>query len=222
MDIILEKRKCIKCGEDKPISNFSEYKKSINNRCKICINDYVKKYYNERREKKRKKDLEYYFKNKELITEKRIIYNENNPKRQKEYNKLNLKRNNLIQKIRYKNDINYKLRKSITSRIGKELKAKGKIYRSHELLGCSVEDFKIYLENQFLPEFTWENHGIIWEIDHVKPCDLFNLENIEEQKICFHYKNTQPLFKTTEIAESFGYINYTGNRNKGNKILSNE
>ena len=29
---------------------------------------------------------------------------------------------------------------------------------------------------------TWDNHGIYWEIDHIKPCSSFNLTNIEEQK----------------------------------------
>jgi hypothetical protein len=38
------------------------------------------------------------------------------------------------------------------------------------------------------------------------------------QKKCFNYNNLQPLFKTTQIAESFGYINNIGNRNKNNKI----
>jgi hypothetical protein len=61
---------------------------------------------------------------------------------------------------------------------------------------------------------TWSNHGEIWEIDHIKPCSSFNLADIEQQKQCFHYSNTQPLFKTTEIAESLGYENEIGNRNK--------
>jgi hypothetical protein len=66
---------------------------------------------------------------------------------------------------------------------------------------------------------TWENHGVIWEIDHTKPCAAFDLTNLEQQKECFHHTNLQPLFKTTEIAESFGYTNQIGNRNKSNKII---
>lgn len=63
---------------------------------------------------------------------------------------------------------------------------------------------------------NWDNHGEIWEIDHIKPCDSFNLTDIEQQKQCFHYTNTQPLFKTTDIAGSFGYNDEIGNRNKSN------
>ena len=69
----------------------------------------------------------------------------------------------------------------------------------------------------FKPGMSWENYGKIWEIDHIKPCDSFDLTKLEEQQKCFHYTNLQPLFKTTEIAESFGYINQIGNRNKSNK-----
>jgi hypothetical protein len=65
---------------------------------------------------------------------------------------------------------------------------------------------------------NWDNHGIIWEIDHIKPCASFDLSDIEQQKQCFHYTNLQPLFKTTDIAESFGY-DEAGNRNKGGNIL---
>jgi hypothetical protein len=64
---------------------------------------------------------------------------------------------------------------------------------------------------------NWGNHGVTWEIDHIKACSNFDLTKLEEQKQCFHYTNLQPLFKTTEIAEQYGYINEIGNRNKGNK-----
>jgi len=77
------------------------------------------------------------------------------------------------------------------------------------------------LEQRFKLEMTWENHGILWEIDHIKACSNFDLTKLEEQKQCFHYTNLQPLFKTTEIAEQHGYTNEIGNRNKGNKPHNN-
>ena len=41
----------------------------------------------------------------------------------------------------------------------------------------------------------WNNHGSVWEIDHIIPCDSFNMLDFNQQKQCFHYTNTQPLFK---------------------------
>lgn len=63
---------------------------------------------------------------------------------------------------------------------------------------------------------NWNNWGQIWEIDHKLSCSNFNLSKLGEQKKCFNYKNTQPLFKTTKIAKDLGY-DEIGNRNKYNK-----
>jgi len=40
---------------------------------------------------------------------------------------------------------------------------------------------------------NWENHGKLWEIDHIIPITRFNLLDPEEQKKAFHFSNTQPL-----------------------------
>ena len=36
--------------------------------------------------------------------------------------------------------------------------------------------------NKFFLEMDWENRGVVWEIDHIKPCASFDLTNIEQQK----------------------------------------
>jgi hypothetical protein len=85
----------------------------------------------------------------------------------------------------------------------------GKINKHHsaiKLIGCSIDFYKQYLEQQFKPDMTWENHGVLWEIDHIKPCAAFDLTNIEQQHECFIYTNTQPLY-------------YSENRSKGDKII---
>jgi len=33
-----------------------------------------------------------------------------------------------------------------------------------------------------------------WHIDHIKPCNSFNLSEPGEQALCFHYTNLQPLW----------------------------
>jgi len=40
---------------------------------------------------------------------------------------------------------------------------------------------------------SWENQGKHWNVDHVKPCASFDLEDAEEQEECFNWKNLQPL-----------------------------
>jgi len=64
-------------------------------------------------------------------------------------------------------------------------------YKTKDLIGCTKEEFKQHIESLFKPGMTWENI----EIDHIKPISWFDLEDENEVRKCFHWKNTQPLFK---------------------------
>lgn len=125
-------------------------------------------------------------------------------------------------KKRKKTDPEYRIKFILRLRLLDAIKRHttgGKVNKQHSaltLLGCTVEAAVTHIQSQFLPEMTWENHGSVWEIDHIKPCSAFNLQDVEEQRTCFNYKNLQPLFITSAIAEKFGYKNYKGNRNKSN------
>jgi hypothetical protein len=113
-------------------------------------------------------------------------------------------------------DTSFKIQGNMRSRFNSIFKSK-KIIRDNsivELVGCDFNFLKNYIENKFLPTMSWENYGSYWHIDHIKPCSLFDLSIMEEQKKCFHYTNLQPLFATTQLIEG---INYIGNLNKSNK-----
>jgi hypothetical protein len=89
----------------------------------------------------------------------------------------------------------FKIRQLLRNRILSALKkdCNRKAYKSMELLGCSIKEYKEHLEKQFKDGMTWKNHGILWEIDHIIPVATFNLLLPEEQKKAFHFSNTQPL-----------------------------
>ena len=61
------------------------------------------------------------------------------------------------------------------------------------LLGCTLKELKVYLEDQFVEGMSWENYGE-WEVDHIMPCASFDLTDEVQQQRCFHYSNLQPLF----------------------------
>jgi len=115
-------------------------------------------------------------------------------------------------KIRRQIDPQYKIKQILRGRYLDAIKrhtAGGKVNKFHsaiDLIGCDIEFYKQHIEQQFKPDMTWENHGILWEIDHIKPCASFNLTDPNQQKECFHYLNTQPLY-------------YSDNRSKGSKYL---
>lgn len=91
-----------------------------------------------------------------------------------------------------------------------------KCISSSELIGCSIDFFKEYIESKFTKGMTWENWGLYgWHIDHIIPCASFDLSNLEQQKLCFNYSNMQPLWATTEIAMKYGEgPEYIGNLEK--------
>lgn len=77
------------------------------------------------------------------------------------------------------------------------------------LLGCSVGEFKAHLESLFTDGMSWENYGFYrvgeprrWHIDHILPCDSFDLTNPDQQKLCFHYTNLRPLWGDLNISKS--------------------
>lgn len=165
-----------------------------NGMCKSCNTEYMKRY-RKTDEYKKYQDEEYQLTKEKRLAWKKEYYQKNKPERAK-----------YMREWKEKNP-RYKAQASIMAYISTSLKKQSKCI---EYLGCSWSMFYKHIENQFLPEMTWENYGTIWEIDHKYPISKGG---------SFHYTNTQPLFVTTKIAESLGYVGYMGNRNKGNKIF---
>ena len=83
--------------------------------------------------------------------------------------------------------------RSLRVRIRSALKNLAKSARTLDLVGCSVEQLWAHLENQFAPGMTRSNYGL-WHIDHKRPCASFDLSDIAQQKVCFHFTNLQPLW----------------------------
>jgi hypothetical protein len=83
-----------------------------------------------------------------------------------------------------------------------------------DLLGCSLDFLKAWFEYQFEPDMTFENHGSVWHIDHVTPCASFDMTDEEQQKICFHWKNLQPLYGDENLSKNDKIIDEVIERQK--------
>jgi hypothetical protein len=107
---------------------------------------------------------------------------------------------------KYKNDINYKLTDNLRGRIWGALKGKYKSKSTIELLGCSIEELKLYLKSKFQPGMTFDNYSYYgWHIDHIRPCCSFDLTKKEEQEKCFNYTNLQPLWGFDNMSKGGKY-----------------
>jgi hypothetical protein len=225
----MENKVCTKCKLEKPLNDFYNQKNGKNGKrssCKICSNkDNLSRY-------DKSNSLKSYYKNKDKILEnqrlkyaedssKKKIYVKNNKeeiyRKNSEYHKKwyknnkdkKLLKNKLYIQKRESEDIEFKLKLKLRSRLTMALKnyvnRPFKERNIQILIGCSLEELKLHLEKQFKEDMNWNNHGKVWHIDHIKPCSLFNLIEVEEQRKCFNYSNLQPLYAQENLKKNNKY-----------------
>jgi hypothetical protein len=119
------------------------------------------------------------------------------------YQKANREKINKYQR-KYYLDPSKKLRRTVSTRIQCAVKdglvESKKLSNLEDLIGCTLEELKTHLESQFQKGMTWKNMGKNgWHIDHIIPCDFFDMTKLKHQKICFNYKNLQPLWAVDNI-----------------------
>jgi hypothetical protein len=173
---------CNKCGK---IKDITDYRKASVNKCgtkgvcRECKNTQDKEYWSSKSQngdfKQKHSDRQ------EKYKEKKSIY-------QKKYDA-----DNRLKKLEYTRNYHKinptaKIIQSVRTRIWHVLNAqyKNKEKPTLEMLGCSSEEYRLYLEQQFTPEMNWGNYGEYWEIDHIV---------LLSQGGSFHYTNTRPLEK---------------------------
>ena len=143
----------------------------------------------------------WYVRNKQLAKDRASDWSKKNHERRKKIARMSAKRcyeknpEKFLARHRasLKSNINLYLTVCLRSRLRHALRGKAKAKHTLELLGCSIEFLKTYLEKKFTEGMSWENYGS-WHVDHIRPCASFDLSDPDQQKICFHYTNLQPLW----------------------------
>ncbi len=77
-----------------------------------------------------------------------------------------------------------------------------KTAKTETILGCSIEEFRIYIESKFTYGMTLENYGE-WHLDHIKPLAL--AKSKEDIVLLNHYTNFQPLWASDNISKGAKY-----------------
>lgn len=75
--------------------------------------------------------------------------------------------------------------------------------------GCSTQQLKNHLQFQFDRNMTWDNYGTYWEVDHIMPCNIFDLTREDHVAMCNNYTNLRPLEKTKNRSKHAKIINHS-------------
>ncbi len=111
-------------------------------------------------------------------------------------------------KEKRQNDPEWLIAKQLRDRLRAALVAQAAVKSSQtlELLGCDIEQARLHLETQFKPGMNWESYGLNgWHIDHLRPCNSFNFKQIEQQRVCFNWRNLQPMWGSENQSKSDSY-----------------
>lgn len=194
-------KSCPICKVNRPLDMFSKNKTrkdGLNYHCKSCEKIRMAKWQikNPTRckensaiwyAKNKDKAIKYRIDNKEKIAERMLKWRAD---RREHIKKYKCKYNKEVQS----KDINYRLLHNMRTRLQQSIKGK-KWARTLELVGCDIPTLKSHLKSKFTSKMNWDNYGRRgWHVDHIIPCDAFNLTDESEQRKCFHYSNLQPLW----------------------------
>lgn len=179
-------KKCTNCNIEKTLNDFHKSKdgkfgvKSICKECKIILR---KIEYNDNKDKHLLNKQKYYENNKQDIINKVKEYRKN----------------------RLETDSFFKLKENTRTLIRNSFRRKftDKSQKTINILGCSFEEFKDYIEKQFTPKMNWDNQGTYWQLDHIKPVSLAT--NKQELIELNHYTNFQPLYWKDNLSKSNKY-----------------
>ena len=61
---------------------------------------------------------------------------------------------------------------------------------------------KLHIESQFTPQMTWDNHGKVWHIDHIRPLCSFDLTNENDIKEATKRSNLRPMLVEEHLKKS--------------------
>ena len=174
---------CSKCKIEKSLELFPKDKSNKDGffiQCKSCYK-------------------EYYEKNKEKVKESVRKYKKENQDKVKKYNKEYIS-NKLKTNSFYK--FKHNTRNLIRMSFKRGTNQFKKSAKTENILGCTVLEFRNYIESKFTQGMNWENQGE-WHLDHIKPLVLANTE--EEVIELNHYTNFQPLWAIDNLSKGSKY-----------------
>lgn len=214
-------KKCTKCQIEKELDQYHKDKQKKDGYCPICKECqklYHLNYDLIHKDNKSKHSKQHYINNKNNVLNKSKLYYElvkeksdfkiNRQIYSKIYNKNNRDKINSYTRDKMKNDSSFYLSKCLRDRLYQFLKEGGyrKYKKTQDVLGCTWNEFKIWIESHFLEGMSWENRGRgynKWNIDHGIPLQW--AKNDDEIYKLSHYTNLKPMWGKDNIQKSNSY-----------------
>jgi len=162
-------KKCKKCGEVKPITEFRKRGNYYINECKICEKEYNKEYNQNNKETIKEYKKEYYNNNKESKKEYQKEYNQNNKETIKEYKKE-------YQKNRLASDPYFKFTRNLRTRICLAFESQSKNGKTKACAEYGIDFAAIY-------DHVGEKPADNYHLDHIIPLSVFNLDDAEHVRL---------------------------------------
>lgn len=162
--------------------------------------------------KARAKQRDWERRNREKVNFKSKLYRLSHKEKRREIAVAYRQRLNKRQKERKLDDPNYRIKCSLRNRFWQSLKLQHGIKQCSfdEYIGCALSELRDHIESLWRDGMSWDNYGKgdgKWNIDHIIPCDDFDLTQRDEQLRCYHYSNLQPMWAIE-------------NARKGNKTIA--
>lgn len=109
--------------------------------------------------------------------------------------------------IRYATDVQYKIGICLRRRLYMAVKGAHRSGTAVRELGCSIPEFKAYIEAKFNDGMNWDNWSQSgWHMDHIKPLHCFDLTDPEQLRAACHFTNIQPLWSLENCSKGSKYV----------------
>jgi len=194
-------QQCTDCNENKPMGHFIRTRTI----CKACNNKNRRNRYQSNEEHRLKLiAVASEFKHAKVIERRKIklqTIGENNKKCSccSEIKSMDKFRHNRLKcKTCERDDPLEKFKRCIRSRIWYAI---DKNMHTIEYLGCSSTEYLQWILHND-KNYTLENRGKIWHIDHVIPLARFDLDDEQQQLIAFNWRNTMPLSAQENLSKN--------------------
>ena len=216
MSEIISIQICNKCRQTKTTDNYRKYsEKTYAKTCKNCYNETDKI----RKKNLRKKKAETFLATCEKCNEDKKL---NEFSKLKKYYKKKIciscypdflrEQKTEWCKKESNNNINYRLKKSLASRLRTVLI---KNDSTMNYIGCNIQYLREWFEYNFTSEMKWDNYGSYWSIDHIIPVCKFDLTIEDEKLCCWNWSNLMPVtvkYNSSKKEIDINQINYILNK----------